>query len=201
MTTFITMPANTIRSRLSAAGFIRSPTNSGNEEVYDCRHIRDPRYVVRVYSSIRAGMDEARGRGGDAIRIVALFIEGNVVTPIFKATRIHRTGSVEKVLDRMIERSREAYAACNEHRSKRMSAPKPPPPQARQARPLRPDAPGSLAMWRKNLHEFLVRELGIADALHESDPYKICPAMGPAFQHGQTPETFAREHFAEDFAK
>jgi hypothetical protein len=39
------------------------------------------------------------------------------VVPIFKATRVHRAGTVDAVLDRMIERAREAYTACNDHRS------------------------------------------------------------------------------------
>jgi hypothetical protein len=195
------MPAHAIRSRLSTAGFKRSPTSSGNEEVYDLWHTRDNHYVVRVYSSIRAGMDEARGCGGDAIRIVALHIDNNVVTPIFKATRIHRTGTVEGVLDRMIERSREAYGACNEHRAKRTNAATSQKPTRKVHKQGTELVPGSLAEWRKKLNDFLVQELGIADALHQNDPYKICPAMGPAFQHGQTPEAFAKQHFAEEFAR
>ncbi len=121
MSTFVVMPAHVIRSRLFAASFVRATNIRGDEEVYDRRHDRDPRYVVRIYSSIRAGMDEARGRGGDAIRVVALLIVGNVVTPIYKGTRIHRTGTIDGVLDRMISRAREAYAACNEHRKRNLA--------------------------------------------------------------------------------
>jgi hypothetical protein len=74
-----------------------------------------------VYSSIQRGAEEARGCGEDAIRVVALFADARHqwparTIPIFKATRVHRTGSVEAVLERMVDRAREAYAACNRHR-------------------------------------------------------------------------------------
>jgi hypothetical protein len=117
---FVQVPASAIRERLAAAGFRLLPA-TGGEEVYERAHNRDTRYTVKVYSSIRRGAEEARDCGEDAIRVVALVTDSRFhwpprVTPIFKATRVHRTGTVEKVLDRMIERAREAYAACNSHR-------------------------------------------------------------------------------------
>ena len=117
---FVPVSATAIRSRLAGAGFTLVPGTRG-EEVYERFHNRDVRYVVRVYSSIQRGAEEARGCGEDAIRVVALFLDGKYnfparVIPIFKATRVHRTGTVEGVLDRMIGRAREAYATCNEHR-------------------------------------------------------------------------------------
>lgn len=210
VSTFIEMPAQAIRSRLAAAGFTRATSVRGNEEVYDRRHVSDPRYVVRVYSSIHAGMDRARGKGSDAIRVVALLVQGNVVQPVYSATRIHRTGSVEGVLDRMITRAREAYAACKEHRLKN------PEPEGR-GRPLRPDIPitpkgkrtrdarnpkdMTLSEWREALGAFLHETLGIDDALGEDDPYDLRRAMGPAFQKSVDPVLFAKEHFAQDFAE
>lgn len=117
---FVAVPAAAIRERLAAAGFQLLPATNG-EEVYERAHNKDARYTVKVYSSIQRGAAEVRDCGEDAIRVVALFADSNFhwparVTPIFKATRVHRTGTVEKVLDRMIERAREAYAACNSHR-------------------------------------------------------------------------------------
>ena len=117
---FVQVPAAAIRERLAAAGFrlIEAP---GGEEVYERAHDKDARYTVKVYSSIQRGAGEARACGTDAIRVVALFADSRFhwpprPEPIFKATRVHRAGSVEAVLDRMIERAREAYAAINQHR-------------------------------------------------------------------------------------
>ena len=119
---FVEVPADVLRQRLTAAGFRLVPEARG-EEVYERAHDRDARYTVKVYSSIQRGAEEARGCGEDAIRVVALFMENYRfhwparVRPIFKAPRVHRTGSVEAVLERMIERARDAYAACSRHRS------------------------------------------------------------------------------------
>lgn len=123
---FVDVPASAIRQRLEGAGFLLLPTGSG-EEVYERAHDRDPRYTIKVYSSIRRG--EIRGCGADAIRVVALLTiptspTGNLldrigkskVYPIFKSARVYRTGTVEAVLERMIERAREAYATCGAHR-------------------------------------------------------------------------------------
>jgi hypothetical protein len=117
---YVSVPATAIRSRLAGAAFLLVAGAYG-EEVYERPHDRDPRYVVRVYSSIQRGAGAARACGEDAIRVVALFLDGKYhsppkVVPIYTATRVHRTGSVDAVLDRMIERAREAYAACNAHR-------------------------------------------------------------------------------------
>jgi|SRR5208282_66121 len=118
---FVPVPASAIRDRLAAAGFRLLPADRG-EEVYERAHDKDARYTVKVYSSIARGGSAVRECGEDAIRVVAVFLDGRFhyparEMPIFKATRVHRTGSVEAVLDRMIERAREAYAACNGHRN------------------------------------------------------------------------------------
>jgi hypothetical protein len=117
---FVAVPAAAIRERLAAADFRLVPADHG-EEVYERAHDKDARYTVKVYSSIQRGAAEVRDCGADAIRVVALFADARFrwparVVPIFKATRVHRAGSVEAVLDRMVERAREAYAAINQHR-------------------------------------------------------------------------------------
>lgn len=123
---YVAVPAATIRSRLLAAGFRLLPADRG-EEVYERAHDRDTRYTVKVYSSIQRGAEEVRECGEDAIRVVAIFLDGKHrwpprEVPIFKATRVHRAGSVEAVLDRMVERAREAYGACNGHRAGKVVA-------------------------------------------------------------------------------
>lgn len=119
---FVEVPAAAIRQRLTAAGFKLLPATYG-EEVYERAHDRDPRYTIKVYSSIQRGAREARGCGADAIRVVALLTTPKKVYPLFKSARVYRTGNVDAVLDRMIERAREAYSFCNNHR--REKCPKP----------------------------------------------------------------------------
>jgi hypothetical protein len=117
---FVPVPASAIRERLAGAGFTLVPSSHG-EEVYERPHDKDARYTVLVYSSIQRGAGEARECGEDAIRVVALFLDGRYSfparkVPIFKSARVYRTGAVEGVLDRMIERAREGYKACSAHR-------------------------------------------------------------------------------------
>jgi hypothetical protein len=112
---FVDVPAAAIRERLVAAGFSLLPASRG-EEVYARTHKVDNRYTIKVYSSIQRGAAAARGCGADAIRVVALFTPRDKTYPIFKSARVYRTGSVEAVLERMIERAREGYARCVEHR-------------------------------------------------------------------------------------
>jgi len=122
---FVQVPAAAIRERLAAAGF-RQLDRHG-EEVYVRHHERDKRFAVKVYSSIKGG--EVLGSGEDAIRVVAVHYTGSVDTKgewlhpdsaraITPAMRVFRVGTVEGVLDRMIERARDAYAACNERRKR-----------------------------------------------------------------------------------
>ena len=118
MSRFVDVPASAIRERLAAAGFCLLPATRG-EEVYERAHDKDGRYTVKVYSSVQRGAQGARKCGADAIRVVALLTTPAKVYPIFKSARVYRTGSVDAVLERMIERARQAYATCNEHRRKR----------------------------------------------------------------------------------
>lgn len=114
---FVEVPAIAIRARLSAAGFRLMPAVRG-EEVYERAHDKAPIYTVKVYSSIQRGQEEVRECGSDAIRVVAILTNPGTGKsyPIFKSARVYRTGSVEAVLKRMMERARAAYARCNEHR-------------------------------------------------------------------------------------
>jgi len=115
------VPAAEIRDRLTAAGF--SLVSGSGEEIYVRAHNRDVRYTVKVYSSIQRGAGEIAQCGDDAIRVVAIWTDDKFCwppreRPIFKSARVYRTGTVEGVLDRMIERAREAYEMCNKHRAK-----------------------------------------------------------------------------------
>lgn len=109
---FVHVPAERLEGFLAAKGFERGVF--GREVVYRRRHERDPRFVVCVYTSIREGASSARGLGEDAIRVTAFEeLEGGRTRGIAKCQRVFRTGSVEKILERILERAREAYAVCN----------------------------------------------------------------------------------------
>jgi hypothetical protein len=112
---FIEVPSAAIQERLAVAGFELMAATHG-EEVYLRVHDKDERYAIKVYSSIQRGESSVRKCGADAIRVVALFQPRDKVYPIFRSARVYRTGSVAGVLDRMVERMREGYARCNEHR-------------------------------------------------------------------------------------
>lgn len=112
---YVDVPAAAIRERLVAAGFHLVPATRG-EEVYERAHDKDMRYTLKVYSTIQRGEVVARACGADAIRVVALFTPRDKSYPVFKSARVYRTGTVAGVLERMVQRARDAYARCNEHR-------------------------------------------------------------------------------------
>ena len=112
---FVEVPPDAIRDFLVEKGLVEGCVR--NEVVFDmknhnCRHI-----TLRVYTTIACAQDETRDLGEDAIRVVAFYerdVEGSLIRkPVFKAAKILRTGSAEKVLSRIEERLREGYAVCN----------------------------------------------------------------------------------------
>ncbi len=115
---FVEVPARAIRARLEAAGF--TETVFFNEVVFIRVHARCRHSEVKVYTSLSVDAGEARAVGTDAIRVVAIYerLTPNRTKPfvkvLYKGKRVHRTGTVEGVLDRLIERAREAYGAINE---------------------------------------------------------------------------------------
>jgi len=105
---FVSVPAETIETFLQSKGFSRSVVH--NEVVYERAHSENPRVKVKVYTSIRIGADVARRRGKDSIKVCTV-VEGTRKSyGIGKFPRVHRTGSPEKVLDRMLQRSRHERA-------------------------------------------------------------------------------------------
>jgi hypothetical protein len=109
---FVSISAETLRATFEKAGFCLVHSAAGYEEVYARSHHVDTRYVVKVYSTIPKAGTKARGRGKDAIRVVAVF-DGAKTYGVFKAKRVHRMGSVEATIERMLGRMREAYGFIN----------------------------------------------------------------------------------------
>jgi len=114
---YVEIPAETFFAFLEGKGFFRETGRSRREVVYGRAHARDPRYRVLVYTSVAAGNARARKLGADAIRVVAIFDSPGpwgAARGVFKGKRVFRTGTVDGVLLRVLERAREAYGVCNE---------------------------------------------------------------------------------------
>lgn len=110
------VPSGRLFSFLEEKGF--SLTVKYREVVYVRAHHRDPRYKVLVYTSVRAGDAKARGCGVDAIRVCAVFEDVDMngapwSKGVAKLPKVLRTGTVEGVLERVLERAREAYSVIN----------------------------------------------------------------------------------------
>lgn len=116
MSTFVEVPADKMFDMLEAAGFSRCEGRSRREIVYARAHDLDPTLKVLVYTSIAADQATARACGSDAIRVAAIGERGERSWGIAKLPRIHRTGTVEGVLERTLARMREAYARLNRFR-------------------------------------------------------------------------------------
>ncbi len=117
----VTVPADTIIAFLKSKGFTERDAMKvrGNEIVYERAHKVDSRYKVLIYTSVRRGATVARGIGKDAIRVCAIFEQGSDSRGICKLPRVHRTGTVDGVLQRVLERAREAYQKCCDARPKK----------------------------------------------------------------------------------
>jgi hypothetical protein len=135
---YVELPAKVLEQFLAEKGFSR--TVSGHEIVYVREvvlSINGQKYQhlsgvkVKVFTSLSVGAEIARGPGMDAVRVVCAYQGQKAISPwratdqprtsfgIFKGKRIHRTGSVAKILDRLHDRMREAYATGLEFISKR----------------------------------------------------------------------------------
>lgn len=116
---FVEVPSERLLGFLREKGFVEAPHRARTEVVYERAHQYETRLKVIVYTSIRRGAARARAKGKDAIRVCAIFDDGNHSYGVAKLPRVHRTGSVEAVLERLLGRMREAYAACNAEAKKR----------------------------------------------------------------------------------
>lgn len=109
---FVNLTAEDFEKFFSNKGFEK--TTVGNEIVYTRRHHKDSRYTIKVYTTLRIGAHNVRNVGEDAIRVCAVFVNGSFSRGAAKTKRVYRTGTVEGVLERTLNRMREAYEVCNE---------------------------------------------------------------------------------------
>lgn len=110
---YVEVSREKLEAMLQGAGFERHVQARGHEVVYRRQHHADPTMWVKVYTSLSVDASVARGCGEDAIRVVLVFENPrtNASGCLYKCSRVYRTGSEQKVLDRLLERMREAYGA------------------------------------------------------------------------------------------
>jgi hypothetical protein len=111
MTTFVSVPAKAIEDFCAARGFVR--TVQRQEVVYVRRSRENPDVQIKVYTSVRVG-GGTRRCGEDSIKVCAVFDNGRKSFGICKLPRVHRTGSAEKVLTRVLSRIKDAAARANQ---------------------------------------------------------------------------------------
>ena len=127
--------ADKMKEKLGAAGFklstdrTRDPGRQygggfkGKEEVWVFQHRKDPGLEVQVFTSITSG-GEVRSKGADAIRVCLVYKNKAKQTgtenpdakqyDLGSECRVHRTGDIDDIVERTVERARESYKKANE---------------------------------------------------------------------------------------
>ncbi len=118
------MLALSIMGKLDECGFIETGFDDKTREKVYARSIPDTGISVKVFTTI---VDrEVRGEGKDAIRVCATYAaKDGKDKGIVKSTRVHRTGNIDEIVDRMYGRMRETWkAASTGDRCRSCGAPK-----------------------------------------------------------------------------
>jgi hypothetical protein len=107
---FVQVRREVFLARLAAAGFHPDPEARGEVQVVRQHHM-DPTMHVRIYTSLPLEGGNTRAVGADAIRVLLMFKnpQSGRSGCLFKATRVNRTGTEDGVIERTIQRAREAY--------------------------------------------------------------------------------------------
>lgn len=113
-TRFVTVDREFFCKSLEDKGFALDPTATG-ELVYVRQHHLDSTMYVKIYTSLPINGGNSRSCGSDAIRVVLIFSNPRTQRSggLFKAPRVYRTGSQEAVVERTLQRARQAYAFAN----------------------------------------------------------------------------------------
>lgn len=109
--TFISLDAKKLENFFAKHGFVRGV--QGNEVIFTRLHDKNKNLQVKVYSSLTDGLNKVRGCGKDAIRVCAVFDDGNKSFGIKGSTRVFRVGEESRLYDRLHKRMQEAYGQCN----------------------------------------------------------------------------------------
>lgn len=100
--------------RLEDAGFSRE-YQKGTKEMIFSRPVKGHSRVV-VYTGCVENQG-ARGNGKDAIRVCGLMRHGGKDRGLCKAKRVNRTGDIDAIAERMVQRMREVWSAVAKSKS------------------------------------------------------------------------------------
>lgn len=112
MAQYVAVPAADIIQFLEGKGFTQ--TSHGNEVVFERSHDKNSQVKVKVYTSIALYRSSVRRRGGDSIKVCTVLETARKTYGLGRFPRVHRVGSTQAVLDRVLHRMREAYARGTE---------------------------------------------------------------------------------------
>lgn len=101
-----------ILSKLTEKGFKPSSDAVAGETVLDFALVSrglPSGFFVRVYTSVVNGI--ARGDGEDAIRVTLVWkdLKTGGITPISRNGRVNRTGEMEEIVERTLQRGRDLF--------------------------------------------------------------------------------------------
>jgi len=106
------MLALSILGKLEKCGFSEVDSDKKTKERVFTRSIKDTNIDVRIYTSVVG--QEVRGEGKDAIRVCATYnAKDGSQKGIVKATRVHRTGNIDEIVERMYQRMRETWKSAS----------------------------------------------------------------------------------------
>ena len=116
-----------ILSTLSEKGFKEASDSVAGETVLDFSLLRKglpSGFFIRIYTSVVNGV--ARGDGEDAIRTCLIWQDPktNLFTPISKSTRVNRTGEMEEIVERTLQRGRDLFSTLPSVQKCNCGAPK-----------------------------------------------------------------------------
>lgn len=121
---YVEVSRKALLDALFACGFREHLGQGGGELVYSRQHSLDSTMWIKVFTSLPRNAGDARACGKDAIRVLLVF--QNPVTKasgcLYKTSRVYRTGSEAAVIERTLERAREAYAEANKRYAARRDA-------------------------------------------------------------------------------
>ena len=106
------MLALSVMGKLEECGFEEVETDAKTSERVFSRSIHGTNIDVSVYTTIVG--QQVRSSGKDAIRVCATYsAKDGRKKGIVKATRVHRTGNIEDIIERMYTRMRETWKSAH----------------------------------------------------------------------------------------